>query len=161
MVLAPHKGIFKYKLLIYGINSAFESFQHQIEQVVSGCSRVKSINDNISYGKKICKNMTRNYKTYPANWKNTSSNLILRNASSSQTKYYLQVISLSPNRITPDSKTIIAIQKIVASTMSTMSTTTFQIFQQLLNLFNNLLKREWASLGPLSNKSHLIWSKHY
>ena len=47
MVLAPHKGIFKYKLLIYGINSAFESFQHQIEQVVSGCSRVKSINDNM------------------------------------------------------------------------------------------------------------------
>lgn len=158
MVLAPHKGIFKYKLLIYGINSAFESFQHQIEQVVSGCSRVKSINDNMIIWEK---DLQEHDKTYPANWKNTSSNLILRNASSSQTKYYLQVISLSPNRITPDSKKIIAIQKIVASTMSTMSTTTFQIFQQLLNLFNNLLKREWASLGPLSNKSHLIWSKHY
>ncbi len=32
-----HKGLFRYKRLIYGISSAFESFQKQIELVISGC----------------------------------------------------------------------------------------------------------------------------
>lgn len=71
MVLATHKGIFEYKLLIYGINSAFESFQHQIEQVVSGCSRVKIINNNMiiwekdlqEHDKKL-QNLSSNLKKY-------------------------------------------------------------------------------------------------
>ena len=34
---ATHKGVHRYKRLIYGVSSAFESFQKKIEQVISGC----------------------------------------------------------------------------------------------------------------------------
>ena len=42
-----HKGLFQYKRLIYGINSAFESFQKQIEIVLSGGKGAKNISDDV------------------------------------------------------------------------------------------------------------------
>ena len=45
--LATHKGLFRYKRLIYGVSSAFESFQRQIENVIAGCPGAKNISDDI------------------------------------------------------------------------------------------------------------------
>ena len=42
-----HEGLFRYKGLIYGVSSAFESFQKQIEIVISGCPGSKNISDDI------------------------------------------------------------------------------------------------------------------
>ena len=44
---ATHEGVFRYKRLIYGISSAFESFQKQIEMSISGLKGVKNISDDI------------------------------------------------------------------------------------------------------------------
>ena len=44
---ATHKGLFRYKRLIYGVSSAFESFQRQIEIVIAGCPGAKNISDDI------------------------------------------------------------------------------------------------------------------
>ena len=44
---AMHNGLFRYKRLIYGIASAFESFQKQIEITISGCKGAKNISDDI------------------------------------------------------------------------------------------------------------------
>ena len=44
---AVHEGIFHFKRLIYGINSSFECFQKQIEQVISGIPNAKNISDDI------------------------------------------------------------------------------------------------------------------
>ena len=44
---AVHEGIFRFKRLIYGINSGFECFQKQIEQVISGIPKAKNISDDI------------------------------------------------------------------------------------------------------------------
>ena len=44
---ATHEGFHRYKRLIYGISSAFESFQKQIEIVISGCQKAKKISGNI------------------------------------------------------------------------------------------------------------------
>ena len=42
-----HEGLFKYKHLIYGVSSAFESFQKQIKIAISGCPGSKNIIDDI------------------------------------------------------------------------------------------------------------------
>ena len=47
--LAINEGIFRFKLLIYGINSAFECYQKQIEQVISGCQAAKNVSDDILF----------------------------------------------------------------------------------------------------------------
>ena len=44
---ATHEGLFRYKRLTYGVSSAFESFQKQIEIVISGCPGSKNISDDI------------------------------------------------------------------------------------------------------------------
>ena len=44
---ATHKGLFRYKRLIYGVSSAFESFQRQIEIVIAGRPGAKNISDDI------------------------------------------------------------------------------------------------------------------
>ena len=44
---ATHEGIFRYKRLIFGINSAFEIFQKKIELVITDCPGAKNISDDI------------------------------------------------------------------------------------------------------------------
>lgn len=44
---ATHEGIFRYKRLIFGINSAFEIFQKRIELVINKCEGAKNISDDI------------------------------------------------------------------------------------------------------------------
>ena len=44
---AVHEGIFHFNRLMYGINSGFECFKKQIEQVISGIPNAKNINDDI------------------------------------------------------------------------------------------------------------------
>jgi len=44
---ATHKGLYRYKRLIFGVNSAFESFQKQIEQVLADCHGARNISDDI------------------------------------------------------------------------------------------------------------------
>ena len=44
---AMHEGLFRYKRLIYGVSSGFESFEKQIEIVISGCPGSKNISDDI------------------------------------------------------------------------------------------------------------------
>ena len=42
-----HKGLYRYKRLSFGVNSAPELYQHIIQQVVSGCEGVHNIHDDI------------------------------------------------------------------------------------------------------------------
>ena len=42
-----YEGVFQYKRLIYGVNSAFECFQKQIEKIIIGCNGSKNISDDI------------------------------------------------------------------------------------------------------------------
>ena len=42
---ATHKGLYHYKRPIYGVSSAYESFQKQIESVVAGCEGARNITD--------------------------------------------------------------------------------------------------------------------
>ena len=42
-----HEGIFQYKRLIYGISSAFEHFQKNIEQTIADCDGAKNISDDV------------------------------------------------------------------------------------------------------------------
>lgn len=44
---ATHVGVFRYKRLIFGKNSAFEIFQKQIEIAITDCSGSKNISDDI------------------------------------------------------------------------------------------------------------------
>ena len=42
-----HKGLFRSKRLVYGVNSAFESFQKQVESVIAHIEGCKNISDDI------------------------------------------------------------------------------------------------------------------
>ena len=44
---ATHAGLFQYKRLIFGLTSAFESFEKQIELVLAGIKNVRNISDDI------------------------------------------------------------------------------------------------------------------
>ena len=44
---AMHQGLFQYMHLIYGVNTAFEIFQTQIELVLSGINGAKNISDDV------------------------------------------------------------------------------------------------------------------
>ena len=47
-----HKGLYRYKRLSFGVNSALEMFQHIISQVLHSCEGVSNIADDIIvYGK--------------------------------------------------------------------------------------------------------------
>ena len=46
-IFATHKGLYRYKRLIYGVSSAFESFQKQVESVIVGCEGARNISDDI------------------------------------------------------------------------------------------------------------------
>ena len=39
--------MYRYKRLIYGVSSAFESFQKQVESVIAGCEGARNISDDI------------------------------------------------------------------------------------------------------------------
>ncbi|KAK3773161.1 hypothetical protein RRG08_013748 [Elysia crispata] len=41
-----HKGLFRYKRLIFGINAASEKFQNIISQVLQGCEGAQNISDD-------------------------------------------------------------------------------------------------------------------
>lgn len=42
-----HKGLYRYKRLMFGINAAPEKYQHVVSQVLSGCEGVANISDDI------------------------------------------------------------------------------------------------------------------
>jgi len=44
---AMYKGVFRYKRLIFGVNSAFECFQKQVEQILTDCPGARNISDDI------------------------------------------------------------------------------------------------------------------
>ena len=47
-----HRGLYRYKRLVFGIYSASEIYQHLIQQVLQGCEGVRNISDDIViYGK--------------------------------------------------------------------------------------------------------------
>ncbi len=49
---STHKGLYRYKRLLFGLSSAAEVFQHTIQNVLSGIPNVKNISDDIIvYGK--------------------------------------------------------------------------------------------------------------
>ena len=44
---STHKGLYRYKRLLFGLSSAAEVFQHTIQNVLSGIPNVKNISDDI------------------------------------------------------------------------------------------------------------------
>lgn len=57
---ATHEGLFQYKRLIYGVNTAFEVFQKQIELVISGIPGAKNISDDVLiWGKDVDETLSR------------------------------------------------------------------------------------------------------
>ena len=44
---ASHKGLFRYKRLMFGVSSAPEAYQHVIQQVLHGCEGTHNISDDI------------------------------------------------------------------------------------------------------------------
>ena len=44
---ATHKGVYRYKRLIYGVNSWFEQFQRIIEEILADCQGAKNIIDDV------------------------------------------------------------------------------------------------------------------
>ena len=46
-IFVTHKGLYRYKRLSFGINSAPELYQHIIQQVVAGCEGTHNIHDDI------------------------------------------------------------------------------------------------------------------
>ena len=42
-----HRGLYRYKRLVFGISSASEIYQHLIQQVLQGCEGVQNISDDI------------------------------------------------------------------------------------------------------------------
>ena len=42
-----HEGLYRFKVLLYGVNSGFEHFQKIIEQVIAGCKGCFNISDDI------------------------------------------------------------------------------------------------------------------
>ena len=59
-----HEGLFRYKRLIFGINSAFEIFQKKIEHVIAGCDGAKTSVMTFKYGDQHRKNMIRTFLKY-------------------------------------------------------------------------------------------------
>ena len=49
---STHNGLYRYKRLSFGINSAAETFQHTIQTVIADCKGSKNVSDDITvYGK--------------------------------------------------------------------------------------------------------------
>ena len=44
---ATHKGVYRYKRLMYGVKSAFEQFQKIIEEILAGCEGTKNVGDDV------------------------------------------------------------------------------------------------------------------
>ena len=42
-----HKGLYRYKRLMFGISSAPELYQHTIQQALAGCEGAYNIHDDI------------------------------------------------------------------------------------------------------------------
>ena len=45
--IATHKGLFRYKRLMFGVSCAPEMYQRVIQQVLEGCDGVRNIHDDI------------------------------------------------------------------------------------------------------------------
>ena len=60
-----HKGLFRYKRLVFGISSAPELYQHTIQQVLEGCEGAYNIHDNIIiHGRTVKEHDVRLRKTF-------------------------------------------------------------------------------------------------
>ena len=44
---ATHKGVYRYKRLMYGVKSAFEQFRKIIEEILAGCEGTKNVGDDV------------------------------------------------------------------------------------------------------------------
>ena len=59
-----HKGLYRYKRLMFGISSAPELYQHTIQQVLAGCEGAYNIHDDIiSHGRTVEEHDSRLQKT--------------------------------------------------------------------------------------------------
>ena len=60
-----HKGLFRYKRLMFGISSAPELYQHTIQQVLEGCEGAYNIHDDIIiHGRTVKEHDVRLRKTF-------------------------------------------------------------------------------------------------
>ena len=113
---ATHLGPFRYKRLIFGISCAFESFQKQIEMVISDCRKTKNISDDILiWGNTL--------EEHNANLENALSKLSAKNLKINLGKCIFAAPSLtfnghvfSSNDITPDPAKVNSIKNLPAPT---------------------------------------------
>ena len=145
---AIHEGVFQYKRLIYGVSSAFESFQKKVETTIAGCKGTKNVSDDILI-------WGRNQQEHDKNLNTVLSRLLNAGLRINRDKCMFSVNSLtfgghrlSSTGIAPDKTKIDTIQQIKQPTNSSevrsflglgqlLSIDSFLIFQPSQNHFDD------------------------
>ena len=109
---ATHEGVHQYRRLTYGVNSAFESFQKQIEIAITGCKGTKNVSDDILI-------WGRNQEDHDNNLDQVLSRLLSAGLKVNKEKCVFSVDNivfgghcLSKDGITPDQSKLNTIQQI-------------------------------------------------
>ena len=109
---ATNDGLFRFKRLIYGISSAFESFQKQIELVIQGCKSAKNISDDILIWGKTQEEHDENLKQVLNRISNSGLKINLSKCIFSVDNITFGGHKLSSQGISPDPVKVSAIQDI-------------------------------------------------
>ena len=116
---ATHKGIYQYKRLIYGVNSAFESFQKQIEQALTDCTGAKNISDDILIWGDTIEQLDNRFAKVLGRFNRLGLKINLKKCTFATQKLIFAGHHISPQGVSPDPNKVNIIQN--AKTPSNVS----------------------------------------
>ena len=131
-----HEGLFRYKPLICGVSSAFESFQKQIEIVILGCPGGKNISDNILIWGSSEEEHNHQVPTVLARLEDAGLKVNRKSAFSEQITLYFAGHELSAEGIAPQKSRLEAIENMKAPS----NATEVRSFLGLVNFCNKYIK---------------------
>ena len=158
---AVHEGIFHFKRLIYGINSGFECFQKQIEQVISGIPNAKNISDDILIWGKAQEDHDSTLSNILKRIKDSGLKVNPSKCVFSVNKITFGGHVLSKEGILLDPNKISAIQ----DTKTPSSVTQVKLFLGMTNFCNRFIPNYSTITEPLQNLTRkdtiFTWERHH
>ncbi|XP_057305378.1 uncharacterized protein K02A2.6-like [Hydractinia symbiolongicarpus] len=153
-----HKGIFRYKRLIYGISSAFEHFQKNIEMVIADCEGAKNISDDIFIWGKTQAEHDRNLDKVLRNLSENGLRVNPEKCEFSKNKILFSGYTLTTDGISPDPSKVTAVNKFKTPTTSTE----VRSFLGLVNYCSQFIKDYSTLSAPLrkltKKNTPFIWT---
>ena len=161
---ATHRGIFRYTRLLFGMSSAAEIYQREIELALSGLPGVKNISDDIIIGGRTEEELIKRTEAVFQRLRTKNLTVNLKKCRFLKTELLYTGHKLSQFGVSPDEEKVRSIVNLLPPTnikelrsflgMITYCSKFLPNFATITEPLRNLLKKVFHGNGPLFIKIH-------